>query len=86
MNPRPKTMDRVYFCFLGNCSDRMTGNGMVKSEMSVTRLMLAMTYQMGRESRHLPSTEGSQNAATGRQIKVSRKQSVTVHALKKATP
>lgn len=53
-NPRPNTTTRVYFCFLGNRNELITGSGMMKRAKSETRLTLAMMYQMVKLSRHFP--------------------------------
>lgn len=79
-------MTRIYFCLRGSCSERITGNGSMTSVTSVVRLNPAITYQTVKELRHLPSTESSQNAATGMQIKVNRKAIMIVHAPTKAAP
>lgn len=66
----------------------MTGIGSVKMVKSVTKLTPAIMYQIVGASRHFPFAfaEGSQNAATGWQMSVSRNARATAHAVRKMSP
>src|SRR4051794_16531070 len=84
--PRQKTAMSMIFCRCGSCRDLSTGIGIVRIVKSLTRLTPAMMYQIVAGSIHLPLMLLSQKAATGWQMRVSRKASATAHADRKQRP
>ena|SRR6478736_2861374 len=85
-NPMLKMANSIIFCFLGRFRLPMTGNGIQKTVISVTRLNPAMTYQTVKGSVQCPSKVEFQNFATGTQMRVLRKAIVIVQAIMMTSP